>query len=265
MNRRQALKYLAVASAGGAATYLGFNGQSLIAAQEGSDVISEPVSPQPITVANTNINNTGMKVLLLNGSFNKQGCTYTALKEVADTLERNGVSAEIMHIANKPISGCRGCNACQKTGRCVIVDRVNPIIDRADEFGGFIFGSPVHYASASGYITPFLDRLFYAGEKKLAFKLGASIASCRRSGSMETIDQMNRYFTFNNMPIVSAQYWTMVHGFTPDDVRKDEEGMQTMRSLGTNMAWMLKCIQAAKNSGIELPQTEERIYTNFIR
>lgn len=205
-----------------------------------------------------------MKVLLLNGSPHKEGCTYTALREIADTLEKNGVNSEIMHIGDEPVSGCKGCNACAKTGRCVISDKVNEVIDRTDEFGGYIFGSPVHYASASGFITSFLDRLFYAGGSKLAFKPGAAIVSCRRGGSTTTLDQMNRYFTINNMPIVSSQYWNMVHGFTPDDVRKDAEGMQTMRALGNNMAWLLKCIQAAQNAGINLPQQEKRIYTNFI-
>lgn len=257
MKRREALKLIGAASVGGIATILGFRGQSILSEKEITGAIPYAI--------NNNKNKTDMKVLLLNGSPNKNGCTYTALQEVADSLKKNDVASEIIHIGDRPISGCRGCYVCANTGRCVVQDKVNEIIDRVDEFGGYIFGSPVHYASASGFITPFLDRLFCAGGSKLAFKPGAAIASCRRSGSITALDQMNRYFTFNNMPIVSSQYWNMVHGFTPEEVRKDAEGMQTMRSLGNNMAWMLKCIKAAQDTGISIPQQEERVYTNFIR
>ncbi len=206
-----------------------------------------------------------MKVLLLNGSPHREGCTYTALKEVADALEAGGVASEILHVGAGAVSGCMGCGACRALGRCVIDDKVNEVIDRADSCDGLIVGSPVHYAAASGFITPFMDRLFYAGGKKFAYKPGAAVVSCRRAGSTAALDQLNKYFTINNMPVVGSQYWNMVHGFTPDDVRKDEEGMQIMRTLGRNMAWLLRCMEAGKKAGIGLPEPEPRKQTNFIR
>ncbi|MCD7935471.1 MAG: flavodoxin family protein [Tannerellaceae bacterium] len=216
------------------------------------------------SVLTNNKKNDCMKVLLVNGSPNKEGCTYTALQEISETLGKEGIGSEILYIASKPLSGCRGCGACRNTGRCVIDDIVNEVIDRLDEFDGFIFGSPVHYASASGFITPFLDRLFYAASHKMAYKPGAAIVSCRRAGSTAALDQLNKYFTISNMPVVSSQYWNMVHGFSPDDVRKDKEGLQIMRTLARNMAWLLHCIQAGKTAGINRPQPEPRVVTNFI-
>ncbi len=208
-----------------------------------------------------------MKVLLINGSPKEHGCTYTALKEVADELEKNGVEAEIFHIGNKPVMGCKGCGYCLKTGTHTCVyneDSVNEAILKAKDADGFVFGSPVHYASASGAITSFLDRLFMAGYS-MAHKPGAAVASCRRGGATATIDQLNKYFTIAQMPVVSSNYWNMVHGNTPDEVKQDEEGMQTMRILGRNMAWMLKCIEAGKKSGINAPEPEAKIKTNYIR
>lgn len=207
-----------------------------------------------------------MKVLLINGSPKEKGCTYTALKIIADELISNGVEAEIFHVGTTPIQGCMGCGACGKLGRCIQdKDTVNAAIEKAALADGFIFGSPVHYASASGAITSFLDRLFYAGGKNLAFKPGAVIASCRRGGASATLDQISKYFGITNMPVVSSSYWNMVHGSAPEDVFKDEEGAQTMRQLGRNMAWILKSIEAGKNSGIEMPKVEEKIRTNYIR
>jgi multimeric flavodoxin WrbA len=144
-------------------------------------------------------------------------------------------------------------------------DLVNKTLARAGEFDGFVFGSPVHYAAASGFITPFLDRLFYAGGRHLAGKPGAAIVSCRRAGSTAALEQLNKYITINNMPLVSSQYWNMVHGNTPDEVRQDLEGMQTMRTLGLNMAWLLRCIAAGRAAGIAPPEYEGRVGTNFIR
>jgi multimeric flavodoxin WrbA len=208
-----------------------------------------------------------MKVLLINGSPKKEGCTYTALAEVAQELEKNGIDTEIFHVGNKPIIGCTGCGFCAKTGshQCVYTeDTVNEAILKAKEADGVIFGSPVHYASASGAITSFLDRLFYAGYP-MAHKPGAAVASCRRGGATATLDQINKYFGIAQMPVVSSNYWNMVHGNSPEEVRQDEEGMQTMRILGKNMAWMLKCIEAGKNAGIEKPELETKIKTNYIR
>jgi multimeric flavodoxin WrbA len=210
-------------------------------------------------------NNKIMKVLLINGSPHREGCTYTALMEIATTLEKNGVGAEIQWLGLDAISGCRGCGACRKSGKCVIDDIVNQTVERVGEFSGFVLGSPVHYAAASGFITPFLDRLFYAGGRKFAGKPGAAIVSCRRAGSTAAFEQLNKYFTISSMPVVSSQYWNMIHGNTPDEVRQDLEGLQLMRTLGQNMAWLIKCIAAGRAAGIELLAYEKRVGTNFIR
>lgn len=206
-----------------------------------------------------------MKVLLVNGSPNREGCTYTALKEVSKTLEENGIDTEIFQVGNKPIGGCRGCGSCKKTGECFMEDGVNEFVEKAKEADGFVFGSPVYYAAASGSITSFLDRAFYSGGKHMAFKPGAVICSARRAGTTSTLDQLSKYLTICNMPVVSSQYWNMVHGNTPEEVKKDLEGMQTMRALGRNMAWLIKCIELGKNNNILKPELEERERTNFIR
>jgi multimeric flavodoxin WrbA len=207
-----------------------------------------------------------MKVLLINGSPKAKGCTYTALTEIAKELEKENIEAEIFHVGSKPIRGCMACGGCSKTdGLCVFNDdTVNEALEKAKEADGFIFGSPVHYASASGAITSFLDRFFYAGNG-FQYKPGAAIVSCRRGGSTAAFEQLNKYFTISNMPIVSSQYWNMVHGNTPEEVKQDLEGMQTMRTLGKNMAWLLKSIKAGKEAGISLPEKEARAVTNFIR
>ncbi len=207
-----------------------------------------------------------MKVLLINGSPKEKGCTYTALKIIADELEAEGIEAEVFHVGKTPVQGCMGCGACRNLGRCVNdSDSVNSAIEKAKEADGFVFGSPVHYASASGAITSFLDRLFYAGGKNLAFKPGAVIASCRRGGASATLDQIAKYFGITNMPVVSSSYWNMIHGNTPDEVLKDEEGVQTMKQLGRNMAWILKSIEAGEKAGVCLPTPEPKIKTNYIR
>ncbi len=206
-----------------------------------------------------------MKVLLVNGSPNREGCTYTALKEVSKTLEENGIDTEIFQVGNKPIGGCIGCGSCKKTGECFMEEGVNEFVEKAKEADGFVFGSPVYYAAASGSITSFLDRAFYSGGKYMAFKPGAVICSARRAGTTSTLDQLSKYLTICNMPVVSSQYWNMVHGNTPEEVKKDLEGMQTMRVLGRNMAWLIKCIELGKNNNILKPELEERERTNFIR
>lgn len=206
-----------------------------------------------------------MKVLLLNGSPKANGCTYTALCEVAGALEKNGIETEIVQVGMAPIAGCIGCGACMRTGKCFMEDGVNEFVEKAKQADGFVFGSPVHYAAASGAVTSFLDRAFYGKSAAFAGKPGAAIVSCRRGGAASAFDQLNKYFTISNMPIVSSQYWNQVHGSTPEQVRCDEEGMQTMRTLGNNMAWLLKCIEAGKKAGITFPEREPAIATNFIR
>ena len=206
-----------------------------------------------------------MKVLLVNGSPKEKGCTYTALAEIAKELEKNGTETEIFHIGNKPIGGCMGCGACARLGKCVQQDIVNDAIDKFLSADGFVFGTPVHYAAATGGITSFLDRVFYICGKRLADKPGAAIVSCRRGGASAAFDQLNKYFTISNMPVVSSQYWNMVHGNKPEEVLRDEEGMQTMRTLANNMAWLLKCIEAGDKSGVKRPQREAVIKTNYIR
>lgn len=207
-----------------------------------------------------------MKILLINGSPKAMGCTYTALNEVASALENEGIETEIFHVGTKPIRGCMACGGCSTNNdMCVFSDdTVNIALEKAKDADGFIFGSPVHYAGASGQITSFLDRFFYAGNG-FQYKPGAAIVSCRRGGSTAAFEQLNKYFTISNMPIVSSQYWNMVHGNTPEEVKQDLEGMQTMRTLGKNMAWLLKCINAGKETGVTLPEKEQRAVTNFIR
>ena len=210
-----------------------------------------------------------MKILLVNGSPHDKGCTYTALEEVAKTLNTEGIATEIFQIGKKPLSGCNACYSCQKLGRCVMVDRVNDFLGIAGDADGFVFGSPVHYASAGGAITSFMDRVFFAdmltGKRSFYLKPAAAVVSARRAGTTATFDQLNKYFTISEMPIIASQYWNMVHGRTPDDVKKDLEGLQTMRVLGKNMAWFLKCKEAGIKAGITFPAREERIFTNFIR
>ena len=206
-----------------------------------------------------------MKVVLINGSPNEHGCTYTALKEVAGILEQEGIETEFLWIGAKPVAGCIGCGSCRRTGRCFVDDQVNQVVERLEELDGFVIGSPVYYAGPSGQLTAFLDRLFYAGGGRFRGKLGAAVVSCRRGGAATAFDRLNKYFTINSMPVVSSQYWNQVHGNTPEEVRQDLEGLQIMRTLGRNMAWLLKCIDLGRANGIQLPPQEERVATNFIR
>ena len=206
-----------------------------------------------------------MKVILVNGSPKEKGCTYTALKEVEKQLNKNDIETEIFWIGNKPVSGCLGCGGCLKTGKCVIDDKVNEFLGKVKEADGFVFGSPVHFAASSGMLSSFMDRVFYGRGKLFANKVASAVVSCRRGGATTAVDEINKYFLMTNMPIVSSQYWNMVHGNTPEEVLKDEEGMQTMRTLGNNMAWLLKCIKEGEKAGISLPKNEDVIRTNFIR
>ena len=204
------------------------------------------------------------KVLLLNGSPHKEGCTFTALTEIAQTLEKKGVEAEINHLGVKPVPGCMACGACNKTGKCVQDDIVNIVAAKLDDADGIILGSPVYYAGPSGQMSSFADRLWRSSSKKMDGKLGACVASCRRGGASATFDRLNKYFTISNMHIVGSQYWNQVHGNTPEEVKQDLEGLQTMRTLGENMAWLLKCIEAGKAAGVAAPKREEAIKTNYI-
>lgn len=210
-----------------------------------------------------------MKVLLINGSPNAKGCTYTALTEISNTLTKEGIESEIYHIGTDPIAPCKACGACATLKRCVINDKVNELLNIIGDFDGYVIGSPVHYASASGVIAPFLDRLFYAGYRSgqnlFKHKPGTAIVSARRAGTTTTLDQLNKYFQINQMPIISGRYWNMVHGSTPEQVKQDLEGMQNMRIIARNMAWFLKCKEAGAKAGIKYPDAEETIFTNFIR
>jgi multimeric flavodoxin WrbA len=206
-----------------------------------------------------------MKILLVNGSPHEKGCTHTALEEVAGAINENEIDTHILHLGTQPISGCLGCLQCRETGKCIINDVVNEFLEMSNNYDGFVFGSPVHYASACGSICSFMDRVFYGKNRRFALKPAAAIVSCRRGGASAALDRLNKYFTISNMPIVSSQYWNMVHGNTPDEVRQDLEGMQVMRMLGRNMAWLLRCIEAGREAGVLLPQVEQRVATNFIR
>lgn len=205
-----------------------------------------------------------MKVLMINGSPNREGCTYTALSEVARTLEKHGIESEIVHVGNKDIRGCIGCRKCKETGKCVFNDLVNEVAPKFAECDGIVIGSPVYFASANGTLVSFIDRLFYSSSVDKTMKVGAAVVSARRGGCSATFDELNKYFTISGMPIASSQYWNSVHGYTPEQVRQDEEGMQVMRTLGNNMAFLMKSIALGKEK-FGLPQKEEHIFTNFIR
>ncbi len=213
-----------------------------------------------------------MKALLVNGSPHEKGCTYTALLEVAKTLEKEGIQTEIFWIGIKPISGCIGCGKCKEIKKCVFDDTVNEFVQKALDADGFVFGTPVHYAAASGAMTSFMDRCFYSAgsvstpEKEVfRYKPAATVISARRAGTTATYDQLNKYFGITEMPIISSRYWNMVHGTKPEEVLKDEEGIQSMRILGRNMAYYLKCIEAGKKAGVKMPEREKTIFTSFIK
>ncbi len=205
-----------------------------------------------------------MKVLLINGSPHEQGCTYTALSEVASQLEKNGVEAEILWLGAEPIRSCMACGGC-KNNRCAFSDIVTLAEEKMEACDGIIVGSPVHYAGPSGQVTSFLGRLFYSGSALLQGKPASAVVSCRRGGASSAYESLCKFFEMSNMPVVTSQYWNSVHGNTPDEVRMDLEGLQTMRVLADNMAWMLKSIKAAEKSGVEYPTREKRQRTNFIR
>lgn len=206
-----------------------------------------------------------MKVILVNGSPHKNGTTWAGLDEIAKTLEAEGIETEIFWIGNKPVGGCIGCESCQATGRCAFGGIVNEFLDKAETADGFVFGAPVHYAGPAGNMKSFMDRVFYAGSSSFRLKPGACIAAARRAGVVTTMDDLNKYLTISEMPVVSSTYWNMIFGFSADEARQDAEGMLTMRNIGRNMAYLLKCMEAAKAAGIEKPGEEPRVWTHFIR
>lgn len=207
-----------------------------------------------------------MKVLLLNGSTRKNGCTCLALSEVAKTLNAEGVETEIIQMGGSPVRDCVGCNGCAEKSRCVFHnDMVNEIITKAQEAAGFVFGSPVYYAHPSGQILSLLDRIFYAGGSAFIHKPGAAVVTARRAGTTASLDVLNKYMMDAEMPIVSSTYWNMVFGPAPELVEQDKEGLQTMRNLGRNMAWLLRCIEAGRQQGCTPPQAEHEHWTNFNR
>lgn len=206
------------------------------------------------------------KILLISGSPRRHGCTYTALSEVARTLEKNGVETELIEIGARPVAGCIACGKCRESGKCIFDDdAVNKISEKLDEYDGIVVGSPVYYAGPSGQICAFLDRLFYSAGGRMAGKIGAAVVSCRRGGASAAFDRLNKYFQISNMVVASSQYWNQVHGNTPDEVRQDVEGMQTMRTLGENIAWLAAGIEGGNKNGIPAPTYEPKEFTNFIR
>ncbi|MBD5300781.1 MAG: flavodoxin family protein [Bacteroides sp.] len=206
-----------------------------------------------------------MKVLIVNGSPHLSGCTDRALREVETTLQANGIETERVNVGNKDIRGCIGCNFCREHGRCVFNDLVNETAPKLAEADGMIVGTPVYYAGANGQVLSFLDRLFYStsGVIDKTMKVGAAVVSSRRAGSTGAFDEINKYFTISSMPIVASTYWNEVHGFTAADVEDDLEGLQTMRNLGTNLAFMLKAIDGMKEKDGGIPKQERGIFTNF--
>lgn len=206
-----------------------------------------------------------MKVLMLNGSSKPNGNTYIALQEIGKQLEKEGIEYEIFQLGGGPVRDCIGCGGCTEEGCVFMDDKVNEFIAKAKEADGFVFGTPVYYAHPSGRILSFLDRVFYSGGRAFAFKPGASVAVARRGGASASFDVLNKYFGISQMPVAGSTYWNSVHGRTPGEASQDAEGLQTMRNLAKNMAWMLKCFALGRENGVSLPDTETGIRTNFIR
>ncbi len=206
-----------------------------------------------------------MKVLLVNGSPHEKGCTYTALSEVAAQLKKDGIDSEIHWIGNGNIPGCRACGFCKAKGQCVVDDDVNRMLARIEEFDGFVFGSPVYYSGPAGQLCSWMDRFFYCSRGRLDGKVAASVVNARRGGNTESFVRLNQYYLMNNMIVPGSQYWNQTHGNTPEQVKQDIEGLQTMRTLADNIAWILKCIDAGRKAGFEKPVRETKTFFNFIR
>ena len=202
------------------------------------------------------------KVLVLNGSPKANGCTATALDEVIRTLQAEGIETELIHVGKQDIHGCIGCNTCSRTSKCVFDDLVNEVSPKFEQADGLVIGSPVYYGSPNGTLLSFLDRLFYSAQFSAHMKVGAAVVSCRRGGNTASFDVLNKYFTISGMPVVSSTYWNQVHGFSADDVKKDLEGLQTMRNLARNMAFLIRAIRAEKEKS-GLPEEEHAFFTSF--
>lgn len=205
-----------------------------------------------------------MKVLLVNGSSRKNGCTNTTLKEVERALNEEGVETEVFFIGNEPLPDCIACRKCREIGRCIFDDIVNEFVEKAKSADGFIFGSPVYYAHPSGRLLTFMDRAFYSGCAAFQFKPAAAVLSARRAGTTASMDVINKYFTISSMPIISSTYWNQVYGAQPEQVSEDKEGVATMHNIGKNMAWVLKCLELGKEHGLTHPENE-KVLTNFIK
>lgn len=205
-----------------------------------------------------------MKVLLVNGGPHPQGCTNRALEEVEKALNEEGIETVNYFIPNTEMHDCIACMSCRQTGQCVFDDAVNEFTAMAQEADGFVFGTPVFFAHPTGKLLSFMDRAFYSAKVNFAHKPSAAITSSRRAGNIVSMDVINKHFGNSEMPIITSNYWNEVHGQKPEEVEKDEEGLATMYALGKNMAWILKCIDAGKKAGIEIPQNVKKA-TNFIK
>ena len=204
-----------------------------------------------------------MKALLINGSPHAKGCTYTALSELKHTLEAEGIETELIHVGNQDVRGCIACGQCRKLGKCVFDDVVNEVASKLAEADAFVIGAPVYYSSPAGGAISFMDRLFFSTfNVDKTMKVGAAVVTCRRGGNTASFDVLNKYFSISGMPIASSQYWNMVYGGSAGEVLKDAEGLQTMRTLGRNMAFMIKSIQLCKQQ-FGLPEKEPTTFTNF--
>ncbi|MCL2326368.1 MAG: flavodoxin family protein [Proteobacteria bacterium] len=206
-----------------------------------------------------------MKVLLINGSPRENGCTYRALDEIAQTLSRDFIETEFLHLGKREIRGCIACGQCKALGRCIFDDIVNQAAEKMETCDAMVVGSPVYFASANGTLFSFLDRLFYANRRSFFHKPAACVVSARRAGATASMDALLKYFSISQMPIVTSSYWPMVHGNTPEEVEKDLEGLQTMRNLARNLAWILKAIHLGKQNGLQPPDNNTAVHTNFIR
>lgn len=202
------------------------------------------------------------KILLLNGSAHRHGCTATALEEMIKVFEKESIETELIQVGVNDIRGCISCNKCSETGKCVFNDLVNEVAAIFEESDGLVIGSPVYYGSPNGNIISFLDRLFYSTHFSKHMKVGAAVVSCRRGGNSASFDVLNKYFTISGMPVASSTYWNQVHGFTAEDVKKDLEGLQTMRNLARNMSFMINAIKDAKEK-YGLPEVESGYFTSF--
>ena len=206
-----------------------------------------------------------MKILMINGSPHERGCTHRALTEVADALAAQGIGSDIVYLGRGPVAGCIACGYCAEHGVCVRNDIVNDVAATLDDYAGLIVGSPVYYSGPSGQICSFMDRLCYSAGAKLSGKLAASVVSCRRGGATATFMRLNQYFLMLNMIVVGSQYWNQVHGSNPEQVEEDLEGLQTMRTLAANIAWLARSIEAGSLAGVPKPTYEPKIFTNYIR